>query len=102
MAIPELEFEISQDGEIMSVERSNGGSKRDANMPHCLILSDLPSPSHLCSAFIPGKKHIDSVYNHLAGAVYNLGSHISASNTALSDDHRLKISECLMQVWMVI
>ena len=58
MEIPELEFELSQDG----------------------------------------KKHIDSIYNHLAGAVYNLGSHISGTNAGLSDDHRHKISECLGQV----
>ncbi|GAX76438.1 hypothetical protein CEUSTIGMA_g3883.t1 [Chlamydomonas eustigma] len=56
--IPELEFEISQDG----------------------------------------KKHIDSIYNHIAGAVYNLGSHVSSSGMSMSSDHRVKISECLVQL----
>ena len=56
--IPELEFELSQDG----------------------------------------KKHIDSIYNHLAGAVYNLGAHISGPGGMMSDDSKCKISECLGQV----
>uniref|UniRef100_A0A7R9UZ39 ZPR1 jelly-roll domain-containing protein n=1 Tax=Chlamydomonas euryale TaxID=1486919 RepID=A0A7R9UZ39_9CHLO len=53
--IPEMEFEISQDG----------------------------------------KRHIDSIYNHIAGAIFNLGSQVSSASGMYSNDQREKIGECL-------
>jgi hypothetical protein len=54
--IPELEFEISQDG----------------------------------------KRHIDSIYNHIAAAVYNLGNYVSQGGTGLSEDHKHKIMDTVI------
>eukprot|EP00899_Mesostigma_viride_P018179 jgi/Mesvir1/26362/Mv16073-RA.1 len=38
------------------------------------------------------KRHIDTVYNHIGAAIYNLGQYVSrASDDHLSDDHKNKI-----------
>jgi len=39
------------------------------------------------------KRKIDSIYNHIAGAVYNLSMHVSSLGMQLSEDHKDKISE---------
>ena len=48
-----------------------------------------------------GKKHIDSIYNHVAGAVFNLGSQVQ-EDPSISDDHREKIAECLHQLNLLL
>jgi hypothetical protein len=54
--LPELEFEISQDG----------------------------------------KRHVDSIYNHIASAVYNLGNYVQQPGTGLSEDHKNKIMDTVI------
>ena len=39
------------------------------------------------------KRKIDSLYNHIAGAVYNLSMHVSSLGSQISEDHKDKISE---------
>jgi len=41
------------------------------------------------------KRKIDSIYNHIAGAVYNLSMHVSSLGMQLSEDHKDKISETI-------
>ncbi|MEW5296852.1 MAG: hypothetical protein WDW36_000102 [Sanguina aurantia] len=43
-----------------------------------------------------GKKHIDSVYNHIAAAIFNLGCYVRSA--PLSTDHFGKISETIDQL----
>lgn len=43
-----------------------------------------------------GKKHVDSVYNHLAAAIFNLGCYVRSA--PLSTDHHGKISETIDQL----
>lgn len=40
-----------------------------------------------------GKKAIDSIYNHIAGAIFNLGNYVSSARHTLSPDHAGKIME---------
>ena len=40
-----------------------------------------------------GKRHIDSIYNHISAAVHNLAKFVSQSGSGLSDDHRDKITD---------
>jgi C4-type Zn-finger protein len=56
--IPELEFEISQDG----------------------------------------KRHIDSMYNHIAGAIFNLSLYVRQSGTGMPDDTKEKIMDTVLQL----
>lgn len=44
-----------------------------------------------------GKRRIDSIYNHVAGAVFNLGSHVEGMG-GYDNDQKAKISECIMQL----
>lgn len=41
-----------------------------------------------------GKRHIDSIYNHMASAIFNLGQHVKAAN--LSADHKSKIMDTII------
>lgn len=75
--------------------------------------SSPPAPSHIsCKCLLhaltfyadllppvapSGKRHIDSIYNHIAGAVFNLGSQVRGIG-GYSEDQRAKIAECIMQV----
>eukprot|EP00879_Flechtneria_rotunda_P025935 GHRR01027596.1.p1 GENE.GHRR01027596.1~~GHRR01027596.1.p1 ORF type:complete len:126 (+),score=37.31 GHRR01027596.1:244-621(+) len=43
-----------------------------------------------------GKRHVDSLYNHIASAVYNLGNYVQQANTGLSDDHKNKIMDTVI------
>lgn len=43
-----------------------------------------------------GKRHIDSIYNHIAAAVYNLGNYVGQANTGLSEDHKNKIMDTVI------
>jgi C4-type Zn-finger protein len=43
-----------------------------------------------------GKRHIDSIYNHIASAVYNLGQHVRQCKGALSADHADKIMDTVI------
>jgi len=40
-----------------------------------------------------GRRHIDSLYNHVTTAITNLGAHVRSAGAGLSDDHREKIME---------
>jgi len=44
------------------------------------------------------KRKIDSIYNHIAGAVYNLSMHVSSLGMQLSEDHKDKISETIHEL----
>lgn len=41
------------------------------------------------------KRKIDSLYNHIAGAVYNLSMHVSTLGASLSEDHKDKITDTI-------
>jgi C4-type Zn-finger protein len=41
-----------------------------------------------------GKRHIDSIYNHIGSAIFNLGRHVNG--VALSDDHKNKIMDTII------
>eukprot|EP00195_Chlamydomonas_chlamydogama_P006353 CAMPEP_0202896696 /NCGR_PEP_ID=MMETSP1392-20130828/5645_1 /ASSEMBLY_ACC=CAM_ASM_000868 /TAXON_ID=225041 /ORGANISM="Chlamydomonas chlamydogama, Strain SAG 11-48b" /LENGTH=226 /DNA_ID=CAMNT_0049582139 /DNA_START=48 /DNA_END=725 /DNA_ORIENTATION=- len=43
-----------------------------------------------------GKKRTDSIYNHIAGAAFNLGTHVRGG--AMPEEHRAKIMECCTQL----
>eukprot|EP00775_Hariotina_reticulata_P013024 gene13024-13153_t len=43
-----------------------------------------------------GKRHVDSIYNHIGSAVYNLGNYVQQANTGLSDDHKDKIMDTVI------
>jgi hypothetical protein len=44
------------------------------------------------------KRKIDSLYNHIAAAVYNLSMHVSTLGAQLSEDTKDKISEVLLLI----
>jgi len=44
------------------------------------------------------KRKIDSLYNHIAAAVYNLSMHVSTLGAQLSEDTKDKISETIDQL----
>lgn len=44
------------------------------------------------------KRKIDSIYNHISGAVYNLSMHVSSLGAQLSEDHKDKISETIHEL----
>eukprot|EP00955_Chlamydomonas_euryale_P007694 81641-Chlamydomonas_euryale.AAC.23 len=75
-----MEFEISQDGEMTWCKFA------------CLLAVDMRYQGQPC---ILGKRHIDSIYNHIAGAIFNLGSQVSSASGMYSNDQREKIGECL-------
>lgn len=41
-----------------------------------------------------GKRHIDSIYNHMAAAIFNLGMHVRGAG--LSEDHKNKIMDTII------
>jgi ZPR1 zinc-finger domain len=43
-----------------------------------------------------GKRHIDSIYNHIGSAIYNLGNHVKGAAGMLSDDHANKIMDTVI------
>lgn len=43
-----------------------------------------------------GKRHIDSIYNHIAAAVYNLGNYVRQAGSSLSEDHKSKIMDTVI------
>lgn len=43
-----------------------------------------------------GKRHIDSIYNHIAAAVFNLGTYVSEAKDVLSEDHKNKIMDTVI------
>ena len=43
-----------------------------------------------------GKRHIDSVYNHIGAAIYNLGNYVRQAGAALSEDHKSKIMDTVI------
>jgi len=60
--------------------------------PHARI--EIPELEFEISA--DGKRHIDSVYNHIAAAVYNLGNYVRQAGGALSEDHKSKILDTVI------
>mmetsp|Transcript_34482 Transcript_34482/g.68981 ORF Transcript_34482/g.68981 Transcript_34482/m.68981 type:complete len:288 (+) Transcript_34482:55-918(+) len=44
------------------------------------------------------KRKIDSIYNHIASAVYNLSMHVSKLGNQISQDHKEKIGETVQQL----
>eukprot|EP00961_Rhodomonas_salina_P272565 3683112-Rhodomonas_salina.3 len=44
------------------------------------------------------KRKIDSIYNHIGSAVYNLSMHVSTLGKQLSNDHKEKIGETVQQL----
>eukprot|EP00960_Hanusia_phi_P059001 764046-Hanusia_phi.AAC.10 len=44
------------------------------------------------------KRKIDSIYNHLASAIYNLSMHLSTLGSQLSEDHRNKIGATIEEL----
>lgn len=45
-----------------------------------------------------GKRHLDSLYNHVASAVFNLGTYIGSVRGSLSEDDATKIMETVEQL----
>lgn len=45
-----------------------------------------------------GKRKIDSIYNILGSAIFNLGTHVRTTGAGMSDDHKEKIMECVEQL----
>lgn len=60
--------------------------------PHARI--EIPELEFEISA--DGKRHTDSIYNHIAAAVYNLGNYVRQANTGLSEDHKNKIMDTVI------
>ncbi|WIA32221.1 hypothetical protein OEZ86_003070 [Tetradesmus obliquus] len=49
-----------------------------------------------------GKRHTDSIYNHIGSAVYNLGNYVQQGNSGLSDDHKNKIMDTVIALNMFL
>eukprot|EP00877_Chromochloris_zofingiensis_P000781 jgi/Chrzof1/10703/Cz05g09120.t1 len=60
--------------------------------PHARI--EIPELEFEISA--DGKRHIDSIYNHIGSAVYNLGNYVRQPGSGLSDDHKEKIMDTVL------
>lgn len=60
--------------------------------PHARI--EIPELEFEISA--DGKRHTDSIYNHIGAAVYNLGNYVRQANTGLSEDHKNKIMDTVI------
>lgn len=60
--------------------------------PHARI--EIPELEFEISA--DGKRAVDSVYNHVGSAVYNLGNFVQQPGNGLSDDHKNKIMDTVI------
>eukprot|EP00882_Tetradesmus_deserticola_P015583 GHRQ01016607.1.p1 GENE.GHRQ01016607.1~~GHRQ01016607.1.p1 ORF type:complete len:218 (+),score=111.77 GHRQ01016607.1:397-1050(+) len=60
--------------------------------PHATV--EIPELEFEFSA--DGKRHTDSIYNHIGSAVYNLGMYVQQANSGLSDDHKDKIMDTVI------
>uniref|UniRef100_A0A0G4IDK8 Zinc finger ZPR1-type domain-containing protein n=1 Tax=Chromera velia CCMP2878 TaxID=1169474 RepID=A0A0G4IDK8_9ALVE len=49
-----------------------------------------------------GKRHVDSVYNHIASAVWNLGSHVRENTASLGHETSVKIMETVYKLNMLL
>eukprot|EP00798_Chlamydomonas_sp_ICE-L_P021791 gene21791-28811_t len=47
-----------------------------------------------------GKRHWDSIYNHIAGAVFNLSNHCKGNG--MSPDHQAKIGDCVASLNLLL
>ncbi|KAJ9524652.1 hypothetical protein V8C86DRAFT_2528284 [Haematococcus lacustris] len=54
---------------------------------------DIPEMEFAINA--DGKRKIDSIYNIVASAVFNLGTHVRTVGQGMSSDHKDKIVECV-------
>lgn len=43
-----------------------------------------------------GKRHIDSIYNHIAAAIFNLGNYVRQAGGALTEDQKSKIMDTVI------
>ncbi|KAG2445389.1 hypothetical protein HXX76_000011 [Chlamydomonas incerta] len=62
--------------------------------PHARV--EIPELEFEISA--DGKKHIDSIYNHIAQAIFNLGNYVSSTRGSMPPDTAAKIMETVEQL----
>jgi hypothetical protein len=52
----------------------------------CVFRVEIPELEFEISA--DGKRKIDSIYNIISSAIFNLGTHVRTAGAAVSDDHK--------------